>query len=1421
MAADVQVKLDTPNSCCASLKNKYSKLEEKRNALRQAVKLLEQQIDKIQAESKKACERERARADFEKVEKEKESAARLVLENEVATLRSEIVSLKKEGVKEIGDGNGEVKILRARVSVGEKEINKLKEVVEKERKEAESVRKNAEAEKKKASEAQKIVEGERRKAEKERNVAKLEKEKAENFRLQVEAMRKEADEMKSKLVSEAVRLEVVNTKLEGEKQKVAKERKRADSEKAKAEEQRKLVEANRSKILDGKIYAEGLSRQLEESKRKIDELQKEIHELKSSSNLCKASVGQLDASINTEDKTLVKGSHESKFVLELSSKIEEANKRFQSEKQKASREKERADREKLNSEQHKKLSEMNRKKALEEKSRADQLCKQLEEEKQKVLELQKHIHELRSGRKSVAPSAVSMTESRELNFLKKQLKFQKMKKKHAKQVLELERSRNCILQQELRHIKLDFDQFSCRLDMLHKSFSGRKGVHSIEKTGNIIKALKSGSESFQIYLQKQNEPFKSIFPAVDPSGTVQQTLPLSAHLSTVPGANFVEPIAGIDSKLESLLGGSTTTMLTSSAINSNTTSFSDGQLVGSQDKSSFSVTTSAKLVEGHSQPILSDLSGEVTKIKSGENLAVVAENNVKSSVSNGDVGGVTVHGKKRKRMLEAVETIENLYFEEKKLHLRLEEKLSVLHGIIKKKSDSPSRGGKSLLPSFNGNSYGKHGKQNKKRKTSFQDKVVMQHACDIDEQKERVVVETEVHGNASFGKRTSLIGIDQVATFGAKGEGKSDSAKCDFDAVVGFEDLVDGNYINLLNLDSAADEECYRLAMEMPLSPIHHEIDIELADTLNVDNTITLANEPLRLNEEKKMLPSCRIDTNDMEVGINNTSSDGSSTATSSLGHNNENHVSTIGMVRNDWHTSEVGKAPSCLSSDFGVESTNPTILQDEKSKFQFGGESWSATKNILERCVVFSKIQDQSCFSRIQYTIRTCIGQCSLATKTEWMMGEILLALKIEEKLSSKEKVCALFSLLMINFSVTASGKFGNFINWASISCLDSFAGHVISVMSDMEVRRLFAELGCLDELFSLIENFLMDECAKVYDDLSFEFPVKCDSRVQSSLDVSDRSLFPVPASAELLVAGSIILASICAAVDRIGFICETSYSILRARRLNNSLKLSILHIFAYLGGDQFFSLSDYSLMMTVLKSLVRDIERLGSSDASDSCNSLMIDTRSAICPCVKCPFSGDVMSVETVTSFLLGKLKADDLLETKYNTPDFQSDPFSNVALYSLNDLLSLVELVAYHMGWEWTCLKIVPQLVKVLESCVYKKSTSEVVVLLGQLGRLGVEASGYEDKGVDQLRHDLSSFFRGGISIMAGLPIQIATVTAALGILSIDFKTIIETKEKFSGTASESILVDMIRKWFFLLSRRQQDLSFSILQTSGVNK
>ena len=53
--------------------------------------------------------------------------------------------------------------------------------------------------------------------------------------------------------------------------------------------------------------------------------------------------------------------------------------------------------------------------------------------------------------------------------------------------------------------------------------------------------------------------------------------------------------------------------------------------------------------------------------------------------------------------------------------------------------------------------------------------------------------------------------------------------------------------------------------------------------------------------------------------------------------------------------------------------------------------------------------------------------------------------------------------------------------------------------------------------------------------------------------------------ASADLLVAGSFILGSICAATDYAGFMCEAVYNILRMHRYDTSVVLVILHVFAY----------------------------------------------------------------------------------------------------------------------------------------------------------------------------------------------------------------------------------------------------------------
>jgi hypothetical protein len=285
---------------------------------------------------------------------------------------------------------------------------------------------------------------------------------------------------------------------------------------------------------------------------------------------------------------------------------------------------------------------------------------------------------------------------------------------------------------------------------------------------------------------------------------------------------------------------------------------------------------------------------------------------------------------------------------------------------------------------------------------------------------------------------------------------------------------------------------------------------------------------------------------------------------------------------------------------------------------------------------------------------------------------------------------------------------------------------------MSEVETRSVFEDFGFLDALLSLIEEFLIDGRVMVYNNTSSETFITCDSRIDFVLDGVNIMLLYEVASANQLVAGSIILASICAAVDQIGIICEASYNIFRRHSTDSSLVLTIIHVFAYMGGQKFFSLSNYGLMMTVLKSLVLLLEGINLSGNAASCPSFLREDQIQFHPCSKCPFSEGAVSVDTAASLLIEYLQNYAALGTtnidviksfnslnskvlfdnfkseeglshegvhyvadmncdasccldKYDMPTTQSDSLVDMTLCRLSDVLSLVELLACCMVWD----------------------------------------------------------------------------------------------------------------------------------------
>lgn len=100
-----------------------------------------------------------------------------------------------------------------------------------------------------------------------------------------------------------------------------------------------------------------------------------------------------------------------------------------------------------------------------------------------------------------------------------------------------------------------------------------------------------------------------------------------------------------------------------------------------------------------------------------------------------------------------------------------------------------------------------------------------------------------------------------------------------------------------------------------------------------------------------------------------------------------------------------------------------------------------------------------------------------------------------------------------------------------------------------------------------------------------------------------------------------------------------------------------------------------------------------------------------------------------------------------------------------------------------------------------------------------RLGVAACGCEDKNVEKLSNTLSAFLWHETTTRAGLPLQIAIVTALLGLISVDLGQVIEINSMCPSIASQSAVAGAIRKWFSSLSKEHQALSFSLFQSSAL--
>ncbi|KAK1437899.1 hypothetical protein QVD17_03699 [Tagetes erecta] len=1313
MAGNFELKDEsTTNSCCKLWEDRFLKLQQKvkktedaRAALKKAVGIYESQFDRMQGESqklKKAYEEEKLQTEHERKEKEKESAARVSMENEISELKAEILSLRQKQGSTSENASEELMLLKGRVLDKEMEINCLQEEInrakaEKSRTEQgqsnlktqllnvetenkkltqdlQKERARADSEKKRADEMLKnaktqqaeveavkaeknnndlcllkseqqnletevgrlkeLLEDERKRADCEAKKAKTEKKNAHKVKEMLKAEQSRADEAlktaKTKQAEiEALKAEKSNNdlclksdhqNLETEigrlKELFQNERKRADCEAKKAEiekentrkvkellkaeqsradEQRKLVDIERKKAEEfahqvqmskceadeakSKLVSEGLK--FKEANKKFEaEKKKSIKEKKKAEEQQK--IAEMSTKHALEEKhnavrlqQQLEDCQNKYDKLKKDMEIYEKNNRTPGQvKQKTNLTGNSSDLDMNEESEYKKAAEMYKLQAMKEKLRADKLVHQLEDTKKRATNEHKVIEDLVSS-KSLTDTM--KTKSTEMKLLKKRLKLEKARVKHFIQVAELEKKCKKTVEDELHRLKLEFARFSSRVGLCSYFDICNVGKSCMEKNDNVS--------------LKRNCSRKELAEPTKPSEYSKPNLEISAPSLPISGT-CTESTSGTASKMEPLRNRK---KIDNFALVSSMASFSDRQLVvGTQE----------------------NLQLPISRL-SNEN-AEVADNNVKSPVKARNKDEKT---KKRKRLLNAVESFEHLYTEGKTRHAKIAKNVSESHGMLVH-NDKP---------------------------------LAIEH-----------------------NKEEEIRTVENV-DFNDLGETGNDDRE-------NFLKMFDGDCMKLLSFDSEVEEEKYRAAFERPLSPTLPNIVFE-SSLIDLDDSRPSGSE----------IPAIAI-------------------------------------------------------------------------------ESWSI--------VVFSENRDSESLSKIFRMTKTFSSHCRAFSQSGLVVKDVISTLSADQFLSPKEKVCAFFSLFLKSFSSIALTNL-NHANYENfLSSIHIISGQLKKVLCDVETRTRFAKICDLEELITLIQNFLIDEEILV-----------CNADTSSET----LSLPHSKASLHELVVGAVLLASLCEAFDRVDFISEISYSI---SRITSSSTMTLLHVFAYVCGEKLLSGGDCNLIMTVVKSVVTYCERKKLSSGFPSCT--------------KCPFSTGSVSMEELASLLLKKLSG--CSKHMFGMTTYKLLTVPDDSLSDLGDVLSLLELLAAKMNWGWVCKNIVNELLKMLEACVMETPLTSIFVLLGQMARFGIDANGFQDAEVENIRVKLTSFISRSTSSKISLPVQFAAVNALLGTTPLSFQDICKNNLKRLPPVSSTTATDCIQRWFFLLSDEHKSLSVRLLSADA---
>ncbi|KAG0457395.1 hypothetical protein HPP92_022552 [Vanilla planifolia] len=654
--------------------------------------------------------------------------------------------------------------------------------------------------------------------------------------------------LKARISEGEVEINRLRLLFEKEKLKIDSEKKKAVSEKKKASEVLKQLQEEKKRVEEQR----GL---LESERKKSEEFRLCLEKLKIEAN-------GVREKLNAE-----------------TSKVHDAKKQIEVEKLKADKEKKRADLEKKKVEEQKKLIEEERKSVIDVKLNADILSQKLEEERRKRQEVQKKMEEISvskecrtsfsEGREQKASKILKVAE---LKLLKEQLKLERKRVKHAERVAKQEKSEKKFVMQEVRLLKQNLVQILCQLNMLDGFVSHRLGSADAK-----LKTLSSSDWSdlkLNSILLSKNDDFSSETEFGPSQIPLTYADPEGACIGLpVPKRCCNRTKTGIVSELGSPVGGFLRNKSQSSAVCSTSMHFTDRKLMGSQGRDSHFEVSADKLAEqtnlNFGVPEYPGETAHVGRHKSCHFNSMYYNGSSKpidktkpwSDLSPiEDIDIINGHNPK-KRKIQSVTKLDIL-------HSKEHNKLSALNHEVSCADHSASINCSHCYSGF-GNIY--DGK--------LCQKDVQSNPCKHNHDCIMIESSSDCQTGKMFVKhdnKSAIVGCVKKSRIGScciEGDEPDSYHFQDVEtALLGnekanladFEGIINEGCLKLLELDSDVEEEKYRKAVEMPLSPTLPEIQIP-AFQIDGDDSLNA------LEKNDVSVSHCFFDVMHVEISSNNS----------------------------------------------------------------------------------------------------------------------------------------------------------------------------------------------------------------------------------------------------------------------------------------------------------------------------------------------------------------------------------------------------------------------------------------------------------------------------------------------------------------------------------------------------------------------